>query len=256
MSINLISILLTAFVGPVVSTCIENCSDSIKKNANGLLNPAERAQFNELLGRSHSYIEWGSGLSTHLSLVHPNGPKIIHSIENQEQWCNLMKSRGDISCMRHCLKSEDVHFRMHCVNDGAQHAGYHYDYKLENHAAGYNWNDSPPVEDIVLAREFGYHYVRLPATIVSSSELKHVDLFLVDGRWRNACLLQAWLLSGTNSTVLLHDSDRKEYQDALKYFSVVGKAGSLILLMSTHTEDKSIRELVWTNLLAALSVPH
>lgn len=141
------------------------------------------------------------------------------------------------------------------MDDGAQHAGYHFDHKLIGHTPGHDWNDIVDLKEIVPAREFGFHYVRLAATIARAEKLDNIDLMLVDGRWRHACAMQAWLLSSNNTHVILHDSSRKEYTGIFNHFSLVEEVDTMSILKPLKLDDSAQRELVWKELLSALSAP-
>ena len=108
----LTSLYISYLILAVGSTCLQKCAEAIAKNNKGMLSGNERKKMIELLAASKSYIEWGSGLSTHLSIV-SSGPKVIHSIENQASWCKMMEARGDIVCLKPCMRNqENKHFHL------------------------------------------------------------------------------------------------------------------------------------------------
>ena len=241
--------------GDLLHAACSHCSSHVERHGHGLLPIREQTVLRDLLRNASSYLEWGAGTSTQLALATP-GVRHVHVIENQAGWCDVMERRSDIVCLSACLRRLGGAFELHCVRDGAQHAGYHFDTRLEQHAAGHSFRDPFRSAEVVLAREQAFHYVRLAADLRPS-----FDLILVDGRWRVACALQAWLLAHARTTVLFHDWDRAaEYHGTtLKHFELAGRVRALAVLRprrSLMSElAQSQREAVWTDLMRALGSP-
>jgi hypothetical protein len=72
----------------------------------------------------------------------------------------------------------------------------------------------------------------------------NTDLVLVDGRFRVACALQI-VLSNYTGVILLHDSQRPEYQPLFKFFTVLERAENLVALRVKPTADKKDAAILW-----------
>lgn len=70
------------------------------------------------------------------------------------------------------------------------------------------------------------------------------DLILIDGRFRVACALNAWLAVNENTLVLFDDfTDRSHYHATLKYFTIVETVGRMVLLkknMGVTMDEKDL----------------
>ena len=226
----------------------------------GMLRNDEQRLLKSLLRNASSYLEWGAGKSTQLALSEPPAGREVHTIENQGGWCDYMSQRTDINCLATCTKRVGGSFAMHCIRDGAQQAGYHFDQAKEKHAPGHGYLDRYKSHDVVTAKLQGFHYVRLASDLRST-----FDLIFVDGRWRVACALQAWLLSHADTVVLVHDWDRQNvYKPTLRYFYLQQRVGQLAVLRArsgrsrtpNSTESKEKIEEVWTSLRQELANPN
>lgn len=226
----------------------QQCSKAVNAAA-GLLQVRETMLLKQLLRNASSYLEWGAGTSTVLALTTMHRQGVVHTIENQDGWCGVMNTRTDMRCIHACTERPS-RFQLHCVRDGAQLAGYHFDRNLSRHSVPRPFNGVVKFsgQEVVPAREHGFHYVRLAADLQDT-----FDLILVDGRWRVACAMQAWLLANEKTTVLFHDWGRKEYHSpTLYHFKVVDQVGQLAVLKPKHSEHAKKREVVWSDLLSAL----
>ena len=56
------------------------------------------------------------------------------------------------------------------------------------------------------------------------------DLYIIDGRFRVACACRAILHSHCNSLFVVHDFDRKQYNEILKIMHKITQVGSLAIL--------------------------
>ena len=70
------------------------------------------------------------------------------------------------------------------------------------------------------------------------------DLVLIDGRFRVACALNAWLAVDTHTLVLFDDfTNRPHYHTVLKYFTIVETVGRMVLLkkyMDVTMDEKDL----------------
>ena len=118
----------------------------------GMLRNDEQRLLKSLLRNASSYLEWGAGKSTQLALSEPPAGREVHTIENQGGWCDYMSQRTDINCLATCTKRVGGSFAMHCIRDGAQQAGYHFDQAKEKHAPGHGYLDRYKSHDVVTAK--------------------------------------------------------------------------------------------------------
>ena len=147
-------------------------------DATGLLHAPEARLLKQWLRSASSYLEWGAGTSTVLALT-THGQRVVHTIENQDGLCSVIKMRADMLCIDSCTNRASS-FQLHCVRDGAQTFGYHFDHNLSLHSVPRPYTGKiriAQLSEIVLAREQGFHYVRLASDLQST-----FDLILVDGR--------------------------------------------------------------------------
>lgn len=233
-------------------TCA-HCAQKMETKLGGwAIDASEASVVSELLHNASSYVEWGAGASTILALTTP-GKREVHTIENQAWWCeNMLNVRPELQCLVNCPQLE-ASFKLHCIRDGAQDAGYHFEHNLVVHKEHPQGSMGYHNKDAVLSREQGFHYVRLAGDLRDK-----FDLLFVDGRWRTACALQSWLLSHESSRVIFHDWARTSYHTpTLSYFDVERVVGRLAVLRPKRfpADPTGAKEAVWKELLKELDNP-
>jgi len=237
---------------------MRGCASRCGPPTEGLLYPSEVNLLRAGLTNASSYVEWGAGLSTEMALeaLSTAEQPAVHSIENQAGWCSVIQGRSRVACLAACIRGAGGTFSMHCIRDGAQLEGYHFDRNRSVHKPEYRFDGVfTRVKDMVVsAREPAFHYVRAASDLLADLRATF-DVMLIDGRWRRACALQAWLLAGPHSRIFFHDWQRTGYhRSTSRFFTVVGKAGRLVQLAPRpHSADKE--EAAWSELLLALDDP-
>jgi hypothetical protein len=164
----------------------------------------ERSLLRHCLARCHRYLEFGSGLSTFFAL--DEGVEMCWSVELDPRWVERMRSFLDIR------KAEAAgRLVLHYADIGAVGEW------------GIPFSDSPQAKWNRYPLEI---WDRIPAP---------PDLVFVDGRFRLACCLAAWLACPRSTRVLMHDfgtSDpvRRNYARVQCFAEIVGVTKTLALL--------------------------
>lgn len=204
--------------------------------------PRERtALVQQLLSpRVRTYVEWGSGGSTELvawlmrfDWTHPEFRAF--SIESSVKWMARMRNRSND--IRVAEGAGRLHF-LHGDIGATGHLGY---------PVGFDAQREP-------ARALPYVDLRR-----HRSEVGSVDLALVDGRFRLACMLEALVhLTPYTGRVLLHDyslnhpathSRSKKYRRLLSFYRVVSHESTLATLRPLAFVNNSLRESVLSDAL-------
>ena len=146
--------------------------------------------FKTYLQKAAIYFEYGSGGSTYFAVN--NGVKKIYSVESDPQWTDKLKQQ---------LNNDIVSF-IH-IDIGSTGAwGY------------------PTTSDNIS------NYPLYSKAIDQITE--KIDLVLVDGRFRVACICRSLLKLDPNSFILVHDFwNRPQYHVVLPYLDVIDRVDSL-----------------------------
>ena len=82
----------------------------------------------------------------------------------------------------------------------------------------------------------------LKYSMIVQKEQEPFDVYLVDGRFRMACALQALLHGRSNSFVMIHDFERDYYQVILEVTEKINQVGKLVQLKKT-ADNQKIRKM-------------
>lgn len=154
------------------------------------------------LEKATHYLEFGCGGST--ALAARSKLKTIASVENSLEWID--KCRADSA-----ISSAEREGRLKFIAaDTGPTKGWGY-----------------PV-DKSSAHLWQNYYLR-PWDKLDAAQL---DLVLVDGRWRVACVMQAIVRTSPACRILVHDwSDKRpQYEVLLRFTEIAARAGSLVQL--------------------------
>ena len=157
----------------------------------------EAETLNKYLSNAESYFEYGSGGSTFEALKHRNLQK-VYSVENSVSWLYGYMYRFKFILDNIVEKRLDMIY----VDTG------------DTGDWGYPLNRN-------------INYTNYPEALLLKEEYKNADVFLVDGRYRVACLLQILNYAKDDAIVMLHDRQRVHYHEVYKYFDVIEYSGAL-----------------------------
>ena len=176
----------------------------------GGMTRAEKGLLATIESNSSSVFEWGMGSSTILAAA--MGVKRLHSIDSVRQWVsNCAKKIAN----NNIVPNPDSYI-LGWVNIGP--------------VGAWGW----PKND--LYRDFWPSY---PSAV--QNEKEPFDVYFVDGRFRVACALQAFLHGHENSLVLMHDFNRKEYHVILDVADMLHRKGNLaVLARKSNVKDEEI----------------
>ncbi|PXF50143.1 hypothetical protein BWQ96_00303 [Gracilariopsis chorda] len=145
-----------------------------------------------------TYLEWGSGGSTH---NFPQFAKRAYSIEHDETWCTKMIDQ--IS-----KRPELKHLQYNCVPIARGTKG---------------WGVSSPFE------EGDYKVFKKYVDQIDNLRVPIFDMVLIDGRARVDCAVKALSYIGDHSVVVVHDAERiwthRKYARVLHYYDIVDSIG-------------------------------
>jgi|SRR5579884_47072 len=164
------------------------------------MSPAEAALLNELMQAARFYLEWGSGGST-LAAVRSNIGQIV-SVETDAAWIERLRQHQEIAS---AVSANRLIFR-HVDIGPVGHWGV-----PASESKIRTWPQY--ALDPFISTDFDY------------------DLILVDGRFRNHCLLAVVNCASDKSLIFLHDyMFRHSYTVADKYFDTIRRVDTGILL--------------------------
>ena len=201
------------------------------------MRPSERTVLVQqvLAPRVQSYVEWGSGGSTELvawMMVSGMTPKEFRafSIESSVEWMARMRKRSKF--IRLAESQGRLRF-LHGDIGPTAHLGY-----PVNFDPGLQPTRALPYVDLQRHRH----------------GMGSIDLALVDGRFRLACMLEAiTCLTPRSGRVLLHDyslndpatrSRSQSYKRALEFYRVVDHQETLATLRPRASINESLRQMV------------
>lgn len=174
----------------------------------------ELALFATLLSSASSYVEFGSGGSTLLAAQTPNVRR-IWSVESDASWVDKIE--------RHPSIAEAVALkRLSLLRIDIGPTGVY----------------GHPI-DRSRAATWPAYYER----VFEDPDVLGTDLFLVDGRFRVACLINTLLHCRPGATIVVHDFwDRPHYHVALRFTDWVASADTMAVLrpkasLGQYTED-------------------
>ncbi len=169
----------------------------------------EKAIFDKLIKESRHYLEFGMGGSTIRAIQ--KSKAMIYTVESSPDWISYMRKYVYLKFF------ENRRLNIFLVNIGAVgDCGY------------------PKSEDFMeLFEEYS-------SSIFQSVDSKLIDLVLVDGRFRVACVLKIIQLCHKNSKIkiLIHDFwNRPQYHIVLKYLVAVTKIDTIGLFSIKKNVD-------------------
>ncbi len=159
----------------------------------------EKMAFDEAVSKSKNYLEFGLGGST-LRALQKSKAK-IYTVESSPEWIHQMQK---YFILRH---SENRRLSIFLVNIGPTG----------------DWGYPEPDNDPSLFEAYS-------SSVFQSMDAKSIDLALVDGRFRVACILKIILSCHNNQklNILVHDFwNRQQYHVVLKYLDVLKKVDTL-----------------------------
>ncbi|PID42422.1 MAG: hypothetical protein CSB48_10150 [Proteobacteria bacterium] len=159
----------------------------------------EKIAFDEAIGKSGNYLEFGLGGSTLRALQRSEAK--IYTVESSPEWIGHMRKYFILR------RSENKRLHIFPVNIGPTG----------------DWGYPEPGNDPDL-------FAAYSSSVFDSIDRKSIDLVLVDGRFRVACILKIILSCHDNQqlNILIHDFwNRQQYHVVLKYLDVIKKVDSL-----------------------------
>jgi len=174
------------------------------------LTDAERQTMLNLMANCQHYVEFGAGESTRLALRHSNILR-IDSIESDGKFVqDVLLPETDV---KKALAQRLLKF--HIINIGpTKQWGYPRDKSCEHLWPNY--------------------------ALQVFHKTQHIDLVLVDGRFRIACALSTLLSTRENCHIMFHDFWwRPEYHMVLEFADTVSKIDSLAVLKRKPGIDKA-----------------
>lgn len=163
------------------------------------MNKNEKVLFVKHIRKSKYYLEFGSGGSTFIALRKSNAK--IHAVESDQEWIRKIKK--------------------------SWYAKYHLLRRLKIHFTGIGPTKKWGYPETMDRKDFFPDY---SAYIFKKIDTSKIDLVLVDGRFRVACVLQTIMNCSENIglKILIHDFyNRPHYHGVLKYLSEIDKADNL-----------------------------
>ena len=186
---------------------LEDFSDPFTK---GGMTIGEQGLLATIESNSSSVFEWGMGSSTVLAAS--MGVKRLNSIDSVKEWvsdCAKIIGKNNI------VKTPDS-YELGWANIGP--------------IGDYGWPKDELYRDI---------WPVYPSAVQTKKE--PYDVYLVDGRFRVACALQALLHGHKSSLVLMHDFNRQEYHVILDVADMLHKENNLaVLARKSNVKDEEI----------------
>jgi hypothetical protein len=175
------------------------------------MSPAEAALLNELMQTARFYLEWGSGGST-LAAARSNIEQIV-SVETDAAWIERLKQHQEIASAVSVNRLTFRHVDIGPVGQWGVPVG---ESKIRT------WPQY--ALDPFVSTDFDY------------------DLILIDGRFRNHCLLAVVNCVSNKSLIFLHDyTFRYSYTIADKYFDTIKHVDTVVLLKKrSHINYRSL----------------
>jgi len=163
------------------------------------MNKNEQFLFEKYIRQSRYYLEFGMGGSTIYVLRKANAR--VHSVESDVDWVKKIKKSWYVKY--HLLRRLNIHF-----SDIGPTKKWGYPEKMDR-------------------KDFFPDY---SAGVFKNVDTSKIDLVLIDGRFRVACVMQTILNCFKNKGVriLIHDFyNRPHYHIVLKYLTEIDKADNL-----------------------------
>ncbi|MBR7800123.1 DUF2750 domain-containing protein [Undibacterium fentianense] len=164
-----------------------------------IMSKEERALFEGLAATSRYYLEFGMGGSTLHMIRHSNAQ--IYSVESSEEWIEQMR--------RYQVLREAESSRLRIVGVDIGPVG--------------KWG-------YPVSTEYQNNYPAYSEQVYRILDCTQLDLALIDGRFRVACVLKLVMQCGAGHPVkiVIHDFwNRPQYHDVLRYLDVIAKADTL-----------------------------
>lgn len=172
------------------------------------LSQNERSFLLKQLSNSRNYLEFGSGGSTFLSILHSNTK--IYSVESDINWLEYLRK-----------------WKIVKENEGKRLFFNYID-------IGKTGEWGVPIE-----KDKEHLYENYSKSIFTLK--KDFDLVFVDGRFRVACVLQTLLNCPETTKILMHDfNDRPFYHNILDFLEIIDTADTMALFKIKNLDRKKI----------------
>ena len=147
--------------------------------------------FYKYLDKATVYFEYGSGGSTYQASIRPNINR-VYSVESDNYWLEKVKQQ---------VNSDKVTF-------------FYNEMDAQPNTWGHPGKNSTPAQRI----KYSTH---MPVQL-NKEEQQHIDLVLIDGRFRVACCLKCFDVITYDCFIAFDDFlDRPHYHIVLEYFDIV-----------------------------------
>lgn len=165
----------------------------IPKDYPFIMYPEEKSKLLEILNHSHCYLEFGTGGSTIFTLINSNVP--IISVDSNEAWIKYMKKYNIIR------RNLNNRLKIYLFNIGPTRS---WRYPINN--------DNSEL------------FPAFSSKVFELEDPKKIDVVLVDGRFRVACVLQTIIhcYQNNNLRILIHDYPSREgYKIVEEFLDVI-----------------------------------
>lgn len=159
--------------------------------------------FEKYISKATHYAEFGSGGSTYYTALKNNIIK-IYSVESDKEWIEKIKLQLPNNVLYKC------NFLFHDIDTISNNWGY----------PGPNSNINDWIK-----------YNNALNINLNESEKKKIDLILIDGRFRVACLMNCFNFINNDTIVLFDDfTNREYYHIILDFFEIIETGGRMVAL--------------------------
>lgn len=193
------------------------------------------------LRKSSSYFEFGSGKSTMMACE--SNPELqLHTVESDMSWHAALRAAND------CLRMGSASDAGLLSNNNVSRVHFYYVDIGETEAWGYPVTRS--YEDTL--RYDAY------SSVMTSSVFKafpaDIDLVLIDGRFRVACVLQVLINTHKSTSILVHDFvGRDSYAPVLLFADVIKRAGETLVVLRRKVDLRPSDVLLMREMYSALA---
>lgn len=181
-----------------------------------LMSTKEIEMFQLYLQKSKTYVEYGSGGSTCLACK-TECIEHITTIESNDNWVNKIKQDDSV---KQRLEKGSIVFIVIDILGNPHFWGFPI-----NNTKKENWP--------------------LYSQAIRTTSNTPPDMILIDGRFRVACAIQAFLLSDATTMILIHDyENRSHYHIVLEFLDVVEKVDTLVVFRKrTDIDDIRLEQI-------------
>jgi hypothetical protein len=173
----------------------------------------EKSLFEKYIQPSKFYLEFGCGGSSIQALRQSNA--IIHSVESDREWVREMKRLWYVKFQ--LLRRLSIHY--------------------SNIGPTRKWGNPKTMK-------YRNRFPAYSAGVFKKINPQKIDLVLIDGRFRVACVLQTIINCSGNKglRIMIHDFyNRPQYHIVLKYLTEIEKAGNLgVFAIQPHISPRDV----------------